>query len=321
MKLRILSGLVLLAASVFAQQTPSRLNRFQAFQGMTKQQALDTVAQTTKVPKLSYAENYFVLPQVADGTQAGQGVWTTEFHIVNLDPAHTASFELDFYNANGTPATFLIAGPTFEVSSISGTLNPGEMATYVTAGLPKTVQTGWAALNVNTTGAYVSAYETINLYNPAENYLSSVAGPSDFGVDGYNNQPGTYLPFDNTNGAVTTAAFANPDFANVYSANTLQIEFIDMKGVVFDTETYTVAPGTQTAVVIANQWPKTANLSGTMYILPYNPATGTTPATAAMYPPFSPITILALQGRYSQNAAGFFHSLAYVPLLTLGSYL
>jgi hypothetical protein len=129
------------------------------------------------------------------------------------------------------------------------------------------------------------------------------------------------MAFDNTLGASTTAAFANPDIANTYNANTIQIEFIDLKGEIFDTETLTVAPGTQTAVVIADQWPMTANAAGTIYILPYTPATGTTPATAAYYPAFSPITILAIQGRYSQNSSGFSHSIAYVPLLTLGNYL
>jgi len=254
--------MILLAVSAIAQQTPSRSGGFRAFHSMTKQQALDTVAQTTKVPKLEYAENFFVLPQVADGLQAGQGVWTTEFHIINLDPNNTAAFELDFYNQNGTPATFTIVGPTFMGTSISGTLDPGEVASYVTAGLPATVQVGWAKLNPNTSGAYVSVYETINLYNSAANYLSSVAGPSDYGVNAYSNEPGVYMAFDNTLGASTTAAFANPDIANTYNANTIQIEFIDLKGEIFDTETLTVAPGTQTAVVIADQWPMTAKRGG-----------------------------------------------------------
>jgi len=171
----------------------------------------------------------------------------------------------------------------------------------------------------STSGYFVSLYEAINLFNAAANYLSSMAGPSDFGIYNDPQNPGAYLPFDNTNGAETSAAFVNPDaqFGGGAGVPTLLITFINSAGVVFDTETLTIPSGTQTAVIIPNQWPKTANIAGSMYIVPYTPASGSTPAS---YPTFSDITILAIQGKYIQNAAGFSHSIAWVPML-IGCYV
>jgi hypothetical protein len=331
MNVRLLSGLILLAASALAQQTNPSLNRFQAFQGMTKKQAMEASANDSKVPKLLGAEYYYIVPQVADGDQAGQGIWTTVFHIVNLDPENSADFELDFYNQGGTAANVGItcpssgsinggactAGAVTSMSSITGTLAKGQQLSYSTGGLPATVTSYWAALNVNTSGPFTSVYETINLFNAASNYLASESGPSDYGVQNTANTPGLYLPFDNTNSSFTTAAFANPDFPNSYDVNSLEIYFINSSGTLFDTESYTVAPGTQTAIVIANQWPKTADIAGTMYIVPYTPASG---ATAASFPTFSPITILALQSQSTQNGSGFSHTDAFVPLLAIGCY-
>jgi hypothetical protein len=316
MKSRFLTGSILLTVSAFAQQAPGSLNHFQAFQGMTKQQALNAVAKANKIPKLLYAENFFVVPEIVDGLQAGLGVWTTELHIVNLDPNNTGSFELDFFNQNGTAATVGIVGQG-PSTSILGTLNPGQIATYVTAGEPASVQVTWAQLNNSTTGAYVSVYETINLSDAAAHCLSSMSGPSDYGVNNYSTQPGVYLPFDNTNGALTAAAFANPDSTNTYNANTLQIQFIDAKGQLFDTETLTIPPGNQVALMIASQWPKTANLAGTLYILPYTPAAGSTPP---LYPDFSPITLMAIQARYVPGSSCFSYADSMVPLMTVGSY-
>jgi hypothetical protein len=54
-----------------------------------------------------------------------------------------------------------------------------------------------------------------------------------------------------------------------------------------------------------------------MRIVPYTPASG---ATAASFPTFSPITILALQAKYIQNGAGFSHTNAFLPLMAIGCY-
>jgi len=330
MNLRFMSGLILLTAPAFAQQTAPGVSRSEAFKGMTKKQVMEATADANKVPKLLGAEGFYVVPQVADGLQAGQGVWTTIFHVVNLDWENSADFELDFYNQNGSAANIGIVCPasgtingsactTGTVTSmpmITGTLDKGQVLSYSTGGLG-VVTSYWATLNINTSGPFTSVYETINLFNAAANYLASESGPSDYGVQNTANVPGLYLPFDNTNSNFTTAAFANPDFENSINVNSLEIYFVNSSGTLFDTESYTVPPGTQTAIVIANQWPKTADIAGTMYIVPYTPASG---ATAASFPTFSPITILALESESTQNAAGFSHTNAFVPLLAIGCY-
>jgi len=258
-------ALILLAASAFAQQTAPGASRFQAFKGMTKKQALDATAKLNKSPKLLYAENFIVCPEVADGLQAGQGVWTTGLHIINLDYSNSAPFELDFFNPDGSVATVGIVGQSSGVTLLSGTLLPGQEITYETSGLPATFQNYWAMLNVNTSGAYTSLYEDINLFNAASNYLSSTSAPSDFGVNNNSSNPGVFFAFDNTNNQFTTAAFVNPDSTNYYNANTLQIQFLDSAGALIDTEVVTINPGEQTAIVIANTYPLTANIAGTMY--------------------------------------------------------
>lgn len=311
MKLKLVSSFALLAVAAFGQLNPGP-NAPKQTTTVTKREALNALAAAGKSPKLLYAEDFFVVPQIADGTQAGQGVWTTAFHIINLDTANSWPYELDFYTPAGAAASVGIVG-LGSVTSVSGTLVPGQVVTYVTSGLPATVQTYWGVLNLNNSGPWVSVWETVNLANSAANYLSSMAGPSDFGVNYTSTNPGLFFPFDNTNNQFTTAAFANPDFTNYYNANTLQIQFLDSTGTLIDTENYTVNPGTQTAVVVSNTWPKTANIAGTMYIIPYDPSSGSNPA-------FSPITILGLQAVYTQNGAGFSHTNSFVPLMTLGNY-
>jgi hypothetical protein len=332
-----LSGLILLSASAFAQQVnpsqplPPGLGR--GLEGMTKPRALRTV-KDAKTPKLLYAEYYNIVPQVVDGLQAGQGVWTTELHVVNLDPNYATTFELDFYNPEGAAASVGIVGTggtVTQMSSISGSLEPLQEVTYVTGGLPTTTQVGWAMLNQSvgglfTEGYYVSVYETINLFNAAANYLASESGPSDFGITFTSTSPGSSLAFDNTNSGFTTLAFVNPDaqidaqIGTGYTAEVpvLYITFVNSAGAVIGTPvTYTVPTGTQTNVIVANTWPQTAGLAGTMYILPYIPASG---STAASYPEYSDITILALQSKSTQNGSGFSHTNAFVPILTIGDY-
>src|SRR5580658_4638977 len=162
MNLRFMSGLILLAASAFAQQTAGGVNRSEAFRGMTKKQVMEASADANKVPKLLGAEFFYVVPQVADGLQAGQGVWTTIFHVINLDWNNNADFELDFYNQNGTAASIGIvcpasgsingsactAGAVTSMTSITGTLNKGQVLSYSTGGLPAVVQSYWATLNI-----------------------------------------------------------------------------------------------------------------------------------------------------------------------------
>lgn len=329
MKMRFLSGLILLTASAFAQQLAPGLNRFQAKE-VTTQRAKRTI-KAAKSPKLLYAEFYNIIPQVVDGLQAGQGVWTTELHIVNLDPNFSTTFELDFFNPEGASASVGIVGTggtVTQMSSVSGTLDPLQEVTYVTGGLPTTTQVGWAMLNQSVGGLftenyYVSVYETINLFNAAANYLASESGPSDFGIDNLPTSPGSSLPFDNTNSSFTTLAFVNPDaqidaqIGTGYTAEvpTLQITFVNSAGSVIGSPvTYTVPTGTQTNVIIANTWPQTAGLAGMMFIVPY--LTGCTTAC----PEFSDITVLALQSKSTQNGAGFSHTNAFVPILTIGDY-
>jgi hypothetical protein len=336
MKMRFLSGLILLTASAFAQQLdpslplPPGLSRGQGPEGATRQRALRTI-KAAKSPKLLYAEYYNIVPQVVDGLQAGQGVWTTELHVVNLDPGFSTTFELDFFNPDGSAASVGIVGTggtVTQMSSVSGTLDPLQEVTYVTGGLPTTTQVGWAMLNQSvgglfTTGYYVSVYETINLFNAAANYLASESGPSDFGIYNDTGNPGTSLAFDNTNSSFTTLAFVNPDaqidaqIGTGYTAEVplLYITFVNSAGAVIGSPvTYTVPTGTQTNVIMANTWPQTAGLAGTMYIIPYS--TGCTSAC----PTLSDITVLALQSKSTQNGAGFSHTNAFVPLLTIGDY-
>ena len=338
MKMRFLSGLILLTASAFAQQLtpfqplPPGLGRGQGLEGMTKPRSLRTIKEA-KTPKLLYSEYYNIAPQVVDGLQAGQGVWTTELHIINLDPGFAATFELDFFTPEGGAASVGIVGTggtVTQVSSVSGSLAPLQEVTYVTGGLPTTTQVSWGMLNQSvgglfTQGYYVSVYETINLFNAAANYLASESGPSDFGIYFDAGNPGTSLAFDNTNSGFTTLAFVNPDaqidaqIGTGYTAEvpTLQITFLNSAGAVIGSPvSYTVPTGTQTNVIIANTWPQTAGLAGTMYILPYT-GSGT---TSASYPAYSDITILALQSKSTQNGSGFSHTNAFVPLLTIGDY-
>jgi hypothetical protein len=242
-------------------------------------------------PQIAYAQAFGLLPQIVDGD-----IWSTVIKVVNLDSQSAEPYEVDFFNEDGSTALVSFVGQSGPVSKLSGSLNPGQTAVFTTPGTTSPTQTTWAILNNNTTGQYISTYELLRNTQPSIHYFAETAVATQIGF--YNESipnstptgvvAGGYLPFDNTNGALTALAVVNPDFAGTSGTDTLLIQVINSSGSVIAQHTLPQLKGTHQDFLIQNLWPETRNLAGTLYILP---------STGA----YSPVSILALSSYATAN--------------------
>lgn len=245
--------------------------------------AINRTTQLKRTPQIRNAQAFSVLPQVADG-----GVWSTQIVIVNLNPNSAEQFEVDFYDSNGNSTTVPIVG-LGDVPYLRAGLNPGQTITYVTPGTATTETDTWATTRNESTGADISVFENLRDTIPSENYFAETSISCDFGVDNTATNPGGFLPFDNTNGAVTALALVNPDFGNTTGGSTsILVQVLDSAGVSIGQHTVTLTGGKHTAFLVPTEWPEATNMQGTLYILP---STGT----------FSPITIFGLSSYFNAH--------------------
>jgi hypothetical protein len=252
-------------------------------------------------PQIAYAQAFGLLPQIVDGD-----IWSTVIKVVNLDSQSAEPYEVDFYNENGSAAQVSFIGQSGPVSKLTGTLNPGQTAVFTTPGTTTPTQTTWGILNNAATGNYISTYELLRNTQPSIHYFAETAVATQ---EGFYNQaiPGSspagvvaggYLPFDNTNGALTALAVVNPDFAGTAGTDTLLIQVINSSGTVIATHDLQQPKGTHQDFLIQNVWTETRGQAGTLYILP---STGT----------FSPVSILAL----SSYATATYKTLSTINIL------
>lgn len=244
-------------------------------------------------PQVANAQAFGLLPQIVDGD-----IWSTVIKVVNLDSQSVEKYELDFYDESGNPADVSFIGQAGPVNKLSGSLSPGQTATFATpVTSPGTkVQTTWAVLNSANTGNYISTYESIRNTIPSINYFAETSVATETGFHNAaipNSNPagvisGGYLPFDNTNGALTALAVVNPDFTGTLGTDTLLVQVIDSNGSVIAQHDLQQLKGTHHDFLIQNQWGETRGMVGTLYILP---STGT----------FSPVSILALSSYATAN--------------------
>ena len=153
--------------------------------------ALDAVPAGTNTSTITRT-----LAHAADGNN-----FETTVLLVNTD-TNPASYTLRFDDELGNiPAS----GFQLQQGSLSGTIPPGQSVTIQTAGLGTQTQQGWAELTAPASvGGSVIYSQKTGLPSIQEGTATIVAtGSQDF-----------FVPFDNTNGALTSMALINPGTSN-----------------------------------------------------------------------------------------------------------
>jgi len=180
------------------------------------------------------------LAHAADGNS-----FKTEVLLTNpsLTPApYTLRFD---DNSGNIPAS----GFQLELGSLTGTIPPGQSATIRTAGLgPQTIG-GWAELTAPTAVGGSVVYSQKTALPSIQEGTATIATPasSDF-----------FVPFDNTNGAVTSMALTDSGG----SGATVNVTLRYSDGT-FETVAYpTITSRNHTAFVFSSQFMNSANRAG-----------------------------------------------------------
>lgn len=134
-----------------------------------------------------------LLSQIADG--AG---WKTTMTLVNLDTT-PASFTLTFYSSDGSLLRLPIEGTPGRLETISGVIPVGGSRTILTAGTDTTLSQGWAELTSSQQVSGLGVFRQRVSGRPDQEAGVSVTTPTSRFV----------LPFDNTQGFVSSMALVN----------------------------------------------------------------------------------------------------------------
>lgn len=194
-----------------------------------------------------------VFPHLATG-----GGWETTLVLVNL--TNTAvTFGQAFFDTSGQPLTVTFQsipdGQQLTTSSAQGTLNPGASFNIKLVDQGTGLKTGWSVISYDATGARLGGYAI---------FKQSIAGSPDFEalvpLSAYDDYV-FIMPYDNTNGYVTSMALLNPG-ANLDSQ--VYVTLLDTEGNTVSTDTIPLAKGQQLAFSIPERFPDTQGKVGSI---------------------------------------------------------
>ncbi len=230
-----------------------------------------------------------VFPHLATG-----GGWETTLVLVNL--SNTAvTFSQAFYDTSGQPLTVTFEsipdGQQMTTSSAQGTLNPGASFHIKLLDQGAGLKTGWSVISYDSTNARLGGYAI---------FKQSVAGSPDFEalvpLSAYDDYV-FIMPYDNTNGFVTSMALVNPG-ANLDSQ--VYVTLLDTEGNTVSTDTIPLAKGQQTAFTIPERFPDTQGKVGSIL---FESSTTRLSALGFRFNPqhaFSTIPVLNWSGMFPQ---------------------
>jgi hypothetical protein len=190
-----------------------------------------------------------VISQFVDG-----GSWLTSITVTNLE-THSTSFDVLFFQDDGTDFNVPIVGLTGLSRAVTVTLAPMGTLTFSTAGISPGLTTGWALLSqTNSDSVGISAVfrQTVPGRQSQEAVVPAV------------NQFETHfvLSFDDT-AYITGLALANPTLntvgviANIRASN----------GTIIDTQNFTLPPYNHLSFSLPANWASTRGISGTIEFL------------------------------------------------------
>jgi len=180
--------------------------------------------------------------------------WSTTFIVQNEDTA-PVNYAFNFWSDAGTalPLPFAAGTP----GAFSGTLPVGGVAYVTTAGVSSTLVQGWAEAAANGKIAVSALFRFASAGVP-DSQGSVSASPS---------TASAYMPFDNTAGYTTGVAMANTNATLPLSVS-----------MIFRTDTgtqttgqLTLPPHSHQAFVLANSFPATAGVRGSIQFIASTP--------------------------------------------------
>ncbi|HEY7388694.1 MAG TPA: hypothetical protein VH640_09300 [Bryobacteraceae bacterium] len=183
-----------------------------------------------------------IVPQITDG-----GGWQTTVVFTNMNTS-AVSVSMSFYVETGGGNTSPWNLAFLETSSTSSISLPGSSTLYLhTPGTAGTTSVGWGQLTAPSgVVAYAIFTQRVTGRQDQDGTAPAVAGAS-----------GVLVPFDNSSGAVTAIAIANP----TNSSETIQVGFRAANGTVTQSSISIPAQG-HTSFSLPSQFPTVAGQSG-----------------------------------------------------------
>jgi hypothetical protein len=182
------------------------------------------------------------ISQIADG--AG---WKTTIILANTDVV-PANFTLQFWQGNGSPLALSIGGQGMQ--QVSGQIPVNGTTTIESDGTSANLSQGWGQLvTSNSIGGTAIFRESAPGRQPSEASVPIIPPVSST----------LLLPYDNTNGLVTSLALVNPDPANAAPVNA---NVYDQNGNLLASGVIMLSPQGQQPFALSDQFPAAANQSG-----------------------------------------------------------
>jgi hypothetical protein len=193
-----------------------------------------------------------IIPQIADG-----GGWQTELVLTNTS-ASASTASLSFFQSTNDGATQSWTPPFLETSSVQNLSLPAAATLFLhTPGTAAALSEGWAQLQA---GSGVVAYAIFTQTVPGRTNQDGTAPAA-------SSTSGVLMPFDNTNGFVTTLALANTTAAS----ESISVGMQPASGSSSQLSAITLPPNGYMAFALPTQFSATANQSG---LLEFYAATG-----------------------------------------------
>jgi hypothetical protein len=197
--------------------------------------------------EISAGSIYNIVPQIADG----QG-WKSTVVLANME-SKAVSWTAAFWSDNGRPLDFEIVGRG-KSSIFSGVLAANASVVLETPGSSASLTQGWLEVSASSSddvGAMV-IFGTRNIPGRPD-YEASV--PAMFRVD-----DDVVIPFDNSNGFVTSMAIVNSgSFPEAFTATVY-----DEAGNELRVESLGLAGRSKTSFATVDRWPESRNRRGTI---------------------------------------------------------
>lgn len=219
---------------------------------------------------LSIGQGQTLIPQIADG-----GGWQTTLVLTNTS-ATSATASLSFFQDLGSGATQAWNPPFLEVSSTQNlTLPAGGTLFLHTSGTAGATTAGWAQM---TAGSSVAAYAI---------FTERVAGRQDQDATAAAAASATrvLVPFDNTNGFLTSIAIANPTAAS----ESISVGIQPASGAVSFPAAITLPAQGHTAFTMPQQFSTSSGQTG---LLELAPVSGSISVVALRFNPSNAFTAI-----------------------------
>ncbi len=182
------------------------------------------------------------IPQIVDG-----GGWTTHISIINTDQV-PVTYTFRFWADNGTAMPFPIVNQAPGV--LSGTLAPGASFFAQSAGTSPNLLQGWAEIATSGQIGVTSIFQ-FSIGSPRDSEGSSIASLSGSSF---------LMPFDNTQGNVTSFAIAN---TNATQPLTVTLNYVTDGGAQ-SSSSLVLQPHTHQALVVPTANPAVVGLRGSI---------------------------------------------------------